>query len=123
MKQRLLTLLGMMAIVCCVCAADVVWYDGRQPVTYRVEGRVAPVVDVAVSMFVGDMEQVTGQPAVSAKDAIIYIYELDKNASAVAKLRKQGVPVDDMAGAFDAFWLGVRDGKVLVVGSNGRGTA
>ena len=123
MKPSVLFLLVLLTVVGRVAADEVVWYDGRQPVTYRVDGRVAPVVDVAVSMFAGDMEQVTGSKAVSAKDAAICIYELDKNPSAVAKLRKQGVPVDDVASAFDAFWLGSVEGKVLVVGSNGRGTA
>ena len=123
MRQRLVTLIVLTATVCCIKAADVVWYDGSQPVTYRVEGRVAPVVDIAVSMFADDMAQVTGSKAVSAKDATICIYELDKNASTFAKLRMQGVPVDDVAGTFDGFWLGDVDGKILVVGSNGRGTA
>ena len=123
MKPRVLFLLVLLAVVSRVAAADAVWYDGSRPVTYRVDGHVAPVVDVAVSMFAGDMEQVTGSRAVSAKDAAICIYELDKNPSAMAKLRKQGVPVDEVAQSFDAFWVGVVEGKVLVVGSNGRGTA
>ena len=122
MKQLLLTLLAVLTAVG-TAVADVVWYDGQRPVTYYIYGAAAPVVDVAATMFADDMAQVTGQRAVSDKDATICIYQLDKNPSAVAKLRKQGVPVDEVAQSFDAFWLGVVDGKVLVVGSNGRGTA
>ena len=105
-------------------AADVVWYDGSHPVTYNCEGKVAPVVNIALEMFASDLQQVTGQEVVAKKNATINIIELDKAAGSVAKrLRKQGVPVDDVLAQMDAFWVGVRDGKIVVVGNNGRGCA
>ena len=98
----------------------VVWYDGRQAVSYQVQGKVAPVVEIALQMFSSDMEQVTGRSAVSAKDATILIYELDKNTPAASRLSRQGVPVSEVQGRHDAFWMGIRDGRILVVGEIGR---
>lgn len=104
-------------------AAELVWFDGSHPVSYKVCGKSAPVVTTALQMFADDMRQVTGKSAVAAKDGIIEVYELDKNYGAIGRLRKRGVPVDSIAGRHDCFWLGVRDGKILAVGSNGRGCA
>ena len=110
---------------CCIgtWADEVVWYDGQQPVGYQVQGKVVPVVEMALRMFCDDMRLVTGHEAVAEKNGVIQVYELDKNSSAVAKLRKLGVPADEVRQKKDAFWIGVRNGQVLVVGSNGRGTA
>ena len=103
--------------------ADVTWYDGSNAVSYQVEGKAAPVVKIALDMFAGDMQQVTGQPAKQSKNSVIRIYELDTNAGAAGKLRKMGVPVDDIHQKLDAFYVGTHAGNVLVVGSNGRGCA
>ena len=105
-------------------AADVVWYDGTAPVSFFVEGKTAPVVDVALDMFAGDMQLVTGRRAVADADGIIRIVELDKAGSATVKrLRAMGVPVDSLLAAMDAFFVAPIDGRVWVVGNNGRGTA
>ena len=86
-----------------VLAADVVWYDGRNPVTYQVQGKVAPVVLQALQMFADDMQLVTTHKAVPAKNAAIRIV--------------QGKGDDD------GFCIRVQDGKVVVEGHNARGTA
>ncbi len=105
-------------------ADPVIWFNGSQPVTYCVEGRKALVVDRAIDMFSGDLQLVTGQRPVASKDAVIRVVELDKaTSSVIRRLRKQGIPVDELREKMDAFWLGVREGKIVVVGSNGRGTA
>ena len=110
--------------------ADVTWFDGTNAVSYQVEGRYAPVVKIALEMFASDMQQVTGLPAKQSKNSVIRIYELDTNSGAAGKLRKMGVPVDDIRGKLDAFWIGVlkpetRNLKpqILIVGNNGRGCA
>ena len=123
MKQTIIVILTFLAVSVGTNAAEVVWYDGSQAVSYQVQGKVAPVVDIALQMFRSDMQQVTGREAVSSKNATIQIYELDKNGGAASKLRKQGVPVDDVKGKHDAFYIGTSGGKILVVGSNGRGCA
>ena len=86
-----------------VAAADVVWYDGKSPVTYQVQGKVSPVVEQALQMFAEDMELVTTHQAVSDKHAPIRIV--------------QG------RGADDGFCIRVQDGQVVVEGHNARGTA
>ena len=58
-----------------VRAADVVWFDGQHPVTYQVQGKVSPVVQMALRMFSDDMELVTGHKAVAAKHAVIRIVQ------------------------------------------------
>ena len=44
-------------------AADVVWFDGKNPVAYSVCAQRDKVVDVALSMFSSDMRAVTGLDA------------------------------------------------------------
>ncbi len=84
-------------------AGDVVWYDGQHPVTYQVQGKVAPVVHQALQLFADDMELVTTHKAVAAKDAAIRIV--------------QGHGDDD------GFCISVQKGQVVVEGHNARGTA
>ena len=104
--------------------ADVVWYDGSKAVSYRCESKVEPVVEIALQMFRSDMQQVTGRKATEAKDATIRIYEIDKvGTSVVNKLKKQGVPVDDVKAKLDAFYVAAQGKNILVVGNNGRGCA
>ena len=107
-------------------AADVVWYDGSKAVTYSMQKKVEPVVEVAVDMFASDMEAVTGRRAVAAseKEAAIRLVELDKASASVRRqLAKDGVPVDELEGKIDGFHISVIDGQVVIVGTNGRGAA
>ena len=121
--KKLFFLCALTASTLSAVGAQFVWYDGQQPVSYQVQGRMAPVVGIALDMFRSDMQQVTGREAVAAKNAVIQVYELDRNAGAAAKLRKQGIPIDEVSSQMDAFYLGIRDGHILVVGQNGRGCA
>ena len=100
-------------------------FSGEQPLSYHVEGKAAPVVTKALQMFSDDVRLVQMGKAgvVSKPDATMLIYQLDANKKASAALRKLQVPVGEVASRMDAFWIGVRQGKLLVVGSNGRGTA
>ena len=82
---------------------ELMWYNGHDPVTYQVQGRVSPVVEQALQMFIDDMELVTTHKAVEAKDASIRIV--------------QGKGDDD------GFCISVKDGQVVVEGHNARGTA
>jgi len=108
-----------------VCHAnDVVWYDGTSPVSYTVEGKTAPVVDIALEMFAGDMELVTRHRAIATKDATIHVVELDKATSAMVKrLRTMNIPVDTLMRTMDAFFVAPFADKIWVIGNNGRGTA
>jgi len=119
--KRLLFLAGLLSAGMTVAADNLVWYDGTKAVTYHVEGAAAPVVATAASLFADDMQQVTGQRAVSDSHATIRLYELDRNPQAATRLRGMGIPVDSITERPDAFYIGVHEGRILVVGSNGRG--
>ena len=83
--------------------AELVWFDGTNPVTYQVSGKTDAVVQMALRMFCDDMEQVTGHKAVESKNAVIRVV--------------QG------KGSDDGFRIFVEDGQVVVEGHNARGTA
>ena len=101
-----------------------VWYDGKNAVTYNVLTDVDPVVKVALDMFSDDMSAVTGRKAIPTKKGALRIVELDKASKKVRKeLVRKDVPVDKLISSCDGFHISVTDGKVLIVGKNGRGTA
>ena len=84
-------------------AADVVWFDGTNPVTYSVPSKVEPVVRQALDMFCDDMRQVTGMKAQATKRATIQI-----------------IP---KKGGDDGFRIFIKNGRIVVEGNSGRGTA
>jgi len=87
-----------------VQAAEVVWFDGQQPITYRVPKKVEPVVKIALEMWKSDMKQVTGLEPVA-----------DGKARVILK-QSQRLPED-------GFRLSVKNGQIVIEGSNGRGMA
>ena len=102
MKRTLLSFL----LVCTLLslhAAEVVWFDGTNPVSYSVSKKVAPVVKIALDMFRSDMQQVTGMiPVASSKGTIQIIQK---------------------PGSDDGFRIYVKGNRIIVEGNGGRGTA
>ena len=83
--------------------AEVVWFDGKSPITYSTPKKVEPVVKIALDMWKSDMMQVTGmEPVASAKSTI---------------------KITQGKGAADGFHIYVKDGQIIVEGNNGRGMA
>lgn len=105
-------------------ASNVYWTDGYGRVSYTTNSILSPVVKIALKEFAGDMKAVTGFEAKEKSSAPIQIYQLDqltnKEFSAVEKL---GAPLHLIITAKDAFYIGTRKGKLIVIGSNARGTA
>ena len=65
-KRVTLLLTGLLALLHGTVAAErLTWYDGEHPVTYQVQGKVAPVVSQALQMFCSDMQLVTGHTPVA----------------------------------------------------------
>ena len=96
-----------MVLALCVLgvqAAEVVWFDGQGPITYRVPKKVEPVVKIALEMWKSDMKQVTGLEPVA-----------DGKARVILK-QSQKIPED-------GFRLSVKNGQIVIEGSNGRGMA
>lgn len=76
-------------------------------------------------MFGDDMEAVTGQSARQKKrNACLRIYQLDKLSNKEFKeLEKQKLPIQKVITQREAFYIGVKNGNVFIVGSDALGTA
>lgn len=110
-------------------AKDIVWFNGKEPVQVHILTDTDPVVSVAVDMFSGDMQAVTGQRATSLLNkkhnvVSITLVQLDRaHNSLIRQLKRMGIPVDTLRQITDGFFVCVRKGQILVTGRNGRGTA
>lgn len=105
-------------------AQNVFWNDAYGKVYYSINSAPSPVVKLALEMFSSDMEMVLGHEAKEKANANIQIFQLDqltnKEFSALEKLNP---PLHQFITQKDAFWIGTRKGKMIVVGSDARGTA
>ena len=102
----------------------VYWTDGNGKVTYNINANTSQVVKIALNLFENDMKGVTGFAAKQKANAPIQIYQLDmlsnKEFAAVEKL---GAPLHKIITTKDAYYIGTRNNKVIVIGSDARGTA
>ena len=102
----------------------VYWTDGNGKVTYNINANTSQVVKIALNLFENDMKGVTGFAATQKANAPIQIYQLDmlsnKEFAAVEKL---GAPLHKIITTKDAYYIGTRNNKVIVIGSDARGTA
>ena len=106
MGRRLLC--SMVLVLCAmgVQAAEVVWFDGQQPITYCVPKKVEPVVKIALELWMNDMQQVTGlEPVIN-------------NTPKAKIILRQSKKLPE-----DGFRISVKGGQIIIEGSNGRGMA
>jgi hypothetical protein len=126
MKKLLLTT-ALVAISLNAISRSVIWCDGHHPVTYNVQKGSKLVVKTASDMFSSDMKNVTGMRAMvsSPANAKILITQLDIASDATKlQLKSANVPVDEIATKSECFDIRInKNGKILVTGSDGRGTA
>lgn len=102
----------------------VYWTDGNGRVTYSVNANTSTVVKKALDMFESDMKAVTGLAAKQKAGAPLQIYQLDMLTNKeFSALEKSGVPIHKIITAHDAYYIGVSNNKLMVVGSDARGTA
>ena len=103
---------------------NIYWTDGNGKVTYNINANTSQVVKIALNLFENDMKGVTGIAAKQKPNAPIQIYQLDmlsnKEFTTVEKL---GAPLHKIITIKDAYYIGTRNNKVIVIGSNARGTA
>lgn len=103
---------------------NVYWTEANGQVYYSINAKVSPVVKIALQLFAHDMKAVTGREAKERSGATLQIYQLDmlsnKEFAAVEKL---GVPLHQFITKRDAFYIATRNGKIVVTGSDARGTA
>ena len=104
--------------------STIYWNDVYGKVYYSKNANVSPVVKIALNMFSDDMKAILGYPAKEKSNANIQIYQLDQLSNKeFSSIEKLGVPLHQFITQKDAFWIGTRQGKIIVVGSNARGTA
>lgn len=102
----------------------VYWTDGNGRVTYSVNANTSTVVKKALDMFESDMKAVTGLAAKQKAGAPLQIFQLDMLTNKeFSALEKSGVPIHKIITAHDAYYIGVKNNKLMVVGSDARGTA
>ena len=99
------------------------WYDGGEHITYQLSKKVSPVVTTAMKMWEEDMKDVTGATLLHADDAKVRIVQIDTDRGAEKFLKKAGIDVEQLKSKKDAFQIKNYQGQLVVVGSNGRGTA
>ena len=95
------------------------------PSTYHISPKAEAVAGVALEMMRSDIETVTGRRpspgSVSTCDVRIIQYDKDRR-----NLPSLGVPVsvaDSLGSVKEAFYLALRGDRMLIVGSDARGTA
>lgn len=104
-------------------AKDVVWFDGGH-VTYTIQKKYGTAVEKALELFDSDMRAVTGKSTQQKSDGNIVVYQLNLADNKEMKaMDKAGVPYHKIITRKDGFWIGVRGGKIVVVGSDARGTS
>ena len=122
MKSKYLITSVLLCCSVCLRASDIVWYNGTGHVTYQVVGKCSPVVDIALDMFSNDMKAVTGKKANSHHSGTIQVFQLDQlDNKSFKALEKTGLPYQKIITREDAFYIGTYQGKIGIVGSNGRG--
>lgn len=119
----LIAAIAFLLLPAAVCAKTVYWYDGGH-LGYTVQKRHSAVVDKALEIFSDDMHAVTGHSVHESGNGTVAIYQLDKATNKDMKaLDGMKVPYMQFITRQDAYWIGVRGKRVVVVGSNGFGTA
>lgn len=124
--KKLFVTLSVVATSMTVFASELIWFDGKTPVSFSTGTKTDPVVATAMDMFASDMEAVTGKRAKKSKssNATIILTQLDKAGKGTRKkLISAGVPVERLDTLTDGFHISVSGDKINVVGTNGRGTA
>ncbi len=100
------------------------WNDSNGKVSYNTNAILSPVVKIAIGMFSDDMKSVLGYPAQQKASATILIYQLDQLTNKeFSALEKLNTPIHQFIAQQDSYWIGTRKGKLIVVGSDARGTA
>lgn len=107
-------------------AAEIIWFDGKNPVSYSMPTAPDPVVETAAGMFADDMLAVTGSRAepTSPDQARIRLIQLDTaEDTEIRTARNAGIDIGKLKKLTDGFAIKVKDGIIYVAGANGRGTA
>lgn len=107
-----------------IAGANVVWFDGHNHVSYIAHQSHSPLVKTALEMFAEDMRAVTGHRATENHKGKIEIIELKSLSNKeFKKIQKRKLPYQKVIAKPEAFYIGVHDGRLIVMGDDARGTA
>ena len=124
MKRLFSIILAIWACSTLLHAGSLVWFDGHSHVGYVAQSHYSPVVEIALNMFSEDMLAVTGQRAKADARGRLEIIELSELTNKeFKKLQKRKLPYQKVIARKDAFYIGVHNGHLVVMGDEGRGTA
>lgn len=73
--MRKTTLILALLLLSLMAKAQVVWFNGKTPITYSIPKKVEPVVKIALEMWKGDMQQVTGMEPVASTSPKIKVIQ------------------------------------------------
>lgn len=123
--KKLLLPLVLQLLLCVTSQAALVPWAVNGRVTYTTQRTVDTVVQQALSLFAQDMKDVTGNTAEMVNNnARIVVYQLNRAQNKeMATLERLAVPILRFITRPESFWIGVRQGQIVVVGSDARGTA
>ncbi len=91
-------------------------------ITFSIQKKYSPVVGKALELMAADMGKTITEGKADAASLVVYQLDMASNKELKA-MSQMTVPAMDIIAHKDAFWIGTRLGKTVVVGSNGRGTA
>ena len=133
MKRKIQTIITLIIAAITLCGTPlkvqaatnkVYWTDSHSQVYYSINAKTSDVVKIALQLFAHDMQVVTGHAAKEKTNAPIQIFQIDQLSNKeFAVLEKLGLPIHRFITKKDAFYIGTRNGRVIVVGSDARGTA
>ncbi len=105
-------------------ARQVFWTDGNSQVCYSVNAKTSDVVKIALQLFAHDMQTVTGRTAKEKANAPLQIFQMDQLSNKeFAILEKYNLPIHHFITKKESFYIATRNSKLVVVGSDARGTA
>lgn len=105
-------------------ARQVFWTDGNSQVSYSVNAKTSDVVKIALQLFAHDMQTITGRAAKEKANAPLQIFQMDQLSNKeFAILEKYNLPIHHFITKKESFYIATRNGKLIVVGSDARGTA
>lgn len=126
MNSRLPLVIALASINLNVMAqSDITWCKDNTPVTYCISRSVSPVVKTALDIVDEDIKDIAGWglQQTDAKEATVHIVQLNSDKAGKQKMYAAGMPIDSISGKKDAFCLKVINNKIMIAGSDARGTA
>lgn len=133
MKRKIQTITTLIIAAITLCGTplkvqaatrQVYWTDSHSQVYYSINAKTSDVVKIALQLFAHDMQVVTGHAAKEKVNAPLQIFQIDQlNNKEFAALEKLNLPIHRFITKKDAFYICTRSGRVIVVGSDARGTA